>query len=210
MDTSQKLTVLALNCTLKASPRESSTDVLLDQVMTSLGVHGAIGEVIRLVDHDVKPGVSSNEGPGDAWPGIRERILAADILIVGTPIWMGQPSSVCKRALERMDAFLSETDDAGRRITADRVAGVTIVGNEDGAHHVAAEVFQALNDVGFTIPASCSTYWTDETSTLRDYRDLQVTPTETDRSTTRMAAHLAHVARILRGNGYPSSPSDPD
>ncbi len=110
------------------------------------------GKVIRAVDHDIKPGVTSDEGPGDAWPALRRKILAADILLIGTPIWLGQPSSVCKRVLERMDAFLEETDDEGRMISFGRVAAVAVVGNEDGAHHVSAEIFQALNDVGFTVP----------------------------------------------------------
>lgn len=206
MTQDESLRVVALNCTLKASPHESSTDVLLGQVLEALRTHGAAGPVIRLVDFDVRPGVTSDEGDGDAWPSIREQILGADILVVGTPIWLGQPSSVCKRALERMDAFLSESDEAGRRITLDRVAGVAIVGNEDGAHHVAAELFQALNDVGFTIPASCSTYWTDEVSTLRDYKDLDSTPDATAKSTATMARHLVHAARLLQAQGYPDPP----
>ena len=89
---------------------------------------------IRLVDHDVKPGVESDMGDGDAWPAIREQILASEILIVATPTWLGQISSVTKRALERMDALLSETDDAGVPVAYNQVAGVVVTGNEDGAH----------------------------------------------------------------------------
>ena len=96
-------------------------------------------------------GVTSDEGDGDEWPAIRQQVLDADLLVLGTPIWMGQPSSVAKRVLERFDAFLSETDDAGRMPSYGKVAVVAVVGNEDGAHHVSAEVFQALVDVGFVL-----------------------------------------------------------
>ena len=92
-------------------------------------------DVIRVVDHDVKPGVSNDEGDGDAWPAILERLLAAQILIVATPTWLGRPSSVAQRVLERLDALLSETDDDGRPVAYNRVAGVVVTGNEDGAHH---------------------------------------------------------------------------
>jgi multimeric flavodoxin WrbA len=199
-----ELTAVALNCTLKRSPEPSSCGHLLDQVMGALGDHGVGGSLVRVVDHDVKPGVTSDEGDGDAWPHLRRQVLDADILLIGTPIWLGQPSSVCKRVLERMDAFLAEEDERGRRITLDRVAGVAVVGNEDGAHHVCAELFQALSDVGFTLPAVGATYWTDEVSTLREYRELRETPPATARSTSRLALHLAHLARALREHPYPA------
>ena len=138
---------IALNCTLKASDKVSSTERLLLQVLEAMARYEVTAELVRVADLDIKPGVTSDEGPGDAWPDLRRRILAADILIVGTPIWLGQPSSVCKRVLERMDAFLSETDEAGRMVSFGKVAAVAVVGNEDGAHHVCAELYQALNDV---------------------------------------------------------------
>ena len=118
------LKAVALNCTLKASQAPSSTELLLSQVLAALAEHGAVGKIIRVVDHDVKPGVTSDEGDGDAWPALRRKILDAHILVLRTPIWMGQPCSVCKRVLERMDAFLGETDDAGRMVSYGRVAGV--------------------------------------------------------------------------------------
>lgn len=195
---------VALNCTLKASPAPSSCELLLRQVLDALAGQGVEGEIVRVVDHDVKPGVSSDEGAGDAWPGIRERILAADVLVLGTPIWMGQPSSVCKRVLERLDALLSETDDAGRMVSYDRVAVCAVVGNEDGAHHVSAEVFQALNDVGFTIPAGGVTYWVGEAMGSIDYRDLPQTPEKVAATTAQLARNAAHLARLLGAGGYPA------
>ena len=170
------ITAIALSCTLKASPAESSTDLLCQQILDALAEHDVEGTLIRVVDHDVKPGVTSDEGDGDAWPAIRQEILDADILVLGTPIWLGQPSSVCKRVLERMDAFISETDDGGRMVSMDKVAVLATVGNEDGAHAVAADTYQALIDVGFTIPPNGQAYWVGEAMGSTDYKDLDEPP----------------------------------
>lgn len=194
---------IALNCTLKSGTAPSSTDVLLGQVLSELGKHGVTGEVIRIADHDVKAGVTSDEGAGDAWPAIRQRIIDSDILVLGTPIWMGQPSSIAKRVLERLDAFIGETDDQGRMPSFGKVACVAVVGNEDGAHHVCAEVFQALNDVGFTIPAVAGTYWVGHAMGSTDYKDLKETPEMTAKTTAMVARHAAHLARLLKSSPFP-------
>jgi multimeric flavodoxin WrbA len=199
------ITVVALSCTLKASPADSSTDVLCQQILDALGEHDVEGTLIRVVDHDVRPGVSSDEGAGDAWPAIRAEVLDADILVLGTPIWMGQPSSVCKRVLERMDAFISETDDGGRMVSYDSVAVVATVGNEDGAHHVAAETYQALSDVGFTIPPNGQAYWVGEAMGSTDYKDLDEAPEKVTRTITDVARNAAHLARLLQANPYPAA-----
>jgi len=199
------LTAFAVNCTLKGSPAASSCDLLLSQVAAALQRHGVVTEVIRAVDYNIKPGVTSDEGEGDDWPRIRERILAADIFILGTPIWLGHPSSVCQRVLERLDAFLGETDEAGRMVSYDRVAGVAVVGNEDGAHHVSAELFQGLNDVGFTLPASAVTYWVGEAMQGTDYQDLSDTPERAAKATEGLATNCVHLAKMLQANPYPAS-----
>lgn len=195
-----------LNCTLKPSPAASSCDLLLAQVMSELAAHDVSGTVIRVVDHDVKPGVTSDEGDDDAWPEIRKTILDSDILIFGSPIWLGHQSSVAQRVLERMDAFLSETDDKGRMVSYGTVAGLVVVGNEDGAHHVTAELYQGLADVGFTIPANAVTYWVGRAMQTIDYNDLQETPKETARATKMMVRNVVHVARLLKANNYPGDP----
>ncbi|HET8931695.1 MAG TPA: NAD(P)H-dependent oxidoreductase [Acidimicrobiales bacterium] len=205
------LSAIVLNGTLKRTDsddgRHSSTDVLCNQVADALRGHLVdVAPTVRVVDLNILPGVTSDEGPGDDWPDLRRRILDADILVVGTPIWLGQPSSVIKRVLERMDAFLGETDDDGRMVSADRVAVVAVVGNEDGAHHVSAELFQALVDVGFTIPAGGVTYWVGEAMHGVDYRDVDPTPEPTAQATATLAAHAAHLAAALKDNGYPSPP----
>ena len=199
------ITAVALSCTLKASPADSSTDVLCQQILDALGEHGVEGTLVRVVDHDVRPGVSSDEGDGDAWPAIRAEVLDADILVLGTPIWMGQPSSVCKRVLERMDAFISETDGGGRMVSYDSVAVVATVGNEDGAHHVAAETYQALSDVGFTIPPNGQAYWVGEAMGSTDYKDLDEPPETVTRTITDVARNAAHLARLLQANPYPAA-----
>lgn len=198
-----ELHALVLVGSLTPSPAPSSSELLGRQVLAALAEHDVTGEVVRLVDHDVKPGVEADMGPGDAWPAIREQVLAADILVLATPIWMGQPSSVIKRALERLDAEISNTDDEGRLRTYGKVGAVAVVGNEDGAHHVSAELFQALNDVGFTIPAAAVTYWVGEAMAGTDYQDLDTTPEATAGTTATLAANAAHLARQLRSSPYP-------
>jgi multimeric flavodoxin WrbA len=200
------LTALLLNCTLKPSSASdrSSTGKLLGEVATALESHGvAIDGPVRLADLDIKPGVTSDEGEGDDWPDIRRRILDAQILVLGTPIWVGHPSSIAQRVIERMDAFLGEEDDQGRMVSYDRVAVVAVVGNEDGAHHVSAELFQGLNDLGFTIPASGVTYWNGEAMQKTDYVDVPGTPKATATTTALVARHAAHLARALASEGYP-------
>lgn len=150
-----------LVCTLKRSPEPSNAESLAEVVLEALRKEDVTTDTIRLADHRIDPGVVSEAvADGDEWPAIRERILKAEILLVATPTWLGQPSSVSKRALERMDAFISETKEDGETpIAYDRVAGVVVVGNEDGAHHVISEINGALNDIGYTLPGQNWTYW---------------------------------------------------
>jgi multimeric flavodoxin WrbA len=198
----EQLTALLINCTLKPSPAGSSTHVLGEQVMNALAEHGVTADRIRAVDHRILPGVQTDMGGDDEWPALRDRMLAADILVFATPTWLGQHSSIAQRVLERLDAELSETDDQGRPILFDKVALAVIVGNEDGAHHIAAIVFQALNDVGFTIPAQGSVYWNGEAMQSTDYKDLPSVPDKVAQATTTAAANAAHLARTLKGAGY--------
>ena len=197
------LSALVLNCTLKPSPQSSSTETLGRQLLDELQTHKVSGELVRVVDHSVRFGVTTDEGDGDEWPALREKILAADILVLATPIWMGQPGSVAKMVMERLDAELGETDDEGRPSMFGKVAVVAVVGNEDGAHHVSAEVYQGLSDVGFTIPPQAVTYWVGEAMGATDYQDLPSTPERTAQTTRTAAANAAHVARFLRDHNYP-------
>jgi multimeric flavodoxin WrbA len=196
-------TALALNCSLKPSPESSSTDLLLQQVLDALGEHGVTGEQLRVVDFDVRPGVLADMGDGDEWPAIRRRVLDADILVFGTPTWMGHMSSVAQRVLERLDAELSETDDAGRPILTGKVAATCVVGNEDGAHKITADLYQALGDVGFSIAAQAGTYWNGQAMQTVDFRELDETPQEVADATATLARNTVHLARVLRESPYP-------
>jgi multimeric flavodoxin WrbA len=198
---------LVLNCTLKPSPAVSNTEALVAVVTDALETEGVETEQIRLVDLAIKPGVSSDEGPGDDWPEVRERILASEILIVASPTWLGQPSSVAKLALERMDAMLSETDDEGRPVAYNRTAGVVVTGNEDGAHHVISEVCGALIDIGFTVPGQSWTYWNMGPGPGPSYLDTDQGH-DWSESTGRMAvSNLVGVARALAAQPIPAPPS---
>jgi multimeric flavodoxin WrbA len=207
MASPKALTAFALNCSLKASKasEKSSTDKMIEDLFAALGRHGVTGTVERAADFNIKPGVLSDEGEGDEWPGLRERILAADIFILGTPIWLGQPSSIAKRVVERMDAFLSETDEKSRMPPSGKVAIVAVVGNEDGAHHCHAAMFQALNDVGFTIPANAGVYWVGEAMGDTDYVDLKSVPEAIQATIDMAAANAAHLARVLNASTYPGA-----
>ncbi len=169
---------LFLNCTLKPSPQESNTGRL------------------RL-----------DEGGGDEWPAIREQILGAGILVLATPTWIGQPSSVAKRVLERMDAMLSETDDDGVPVAYNRVAGFVVTGNEDGAHHVIAELAQGVIDIGFTVPGQAWTYWNMGPGPGPSYGEADHGH-EWSHTTGRAAAqNLLAVARALAASPIPAPPS---
>lgn len=202
MDTA--LTALAITCTLKPSPADSSSDLLATQILDALADHGVTGDLVRAVDLAVKPGVETDMGDGDEWPAIREKVLGADILVLVTPTWMGQHSSVAQRVLERLDAELAETDAEGRPILFDKVAIAGIVGNEDGAHHIAAILFQSLNDVGYTVPAQASVYWNGEAMQDVDYKDLDETPEKVVETITTASRNAAHLARALKTNAYPA------
>jgi multimeric flavodoxin WrbA len=203
--TSETLTVLALNCTLTPSPGESSTQRMIDEVLAALAEHDARGDTVRLVDHDIRPGVEADMGDGDAWPTLRRRVHEADVLLVATPTWLGHMSSEAQRMLERLDAELSETDDEGRPALFGKVAVVAVVGNEDGAHKIVADMVQALDDVGFTVPAQGSVYWNGEAMSGTDYKDLDKTPEAVAATTRTLAANAAHLARVLRARPYPAA-----
>jgi multimeric flavodoxin WrbA len=130
-----------LNCTLKQSPEPSNTQELADVVVDGLKERGADVVSYRVADHHVPPGISTDLGdPADDWPRLHAELLGSEILIIATPTWLGRPSSIAQRVLERMDGMLSETDADGRPVAYNRVAGVVVTGNEDGAHHVISEV----------------------------------------------------------------------
>ncbi|HEY1480417.1 MAG TPA: NAD(P)H-dependent oxidoreductase, partial [Gaiellales bacterium] len=140
---------------------------------------------------------------GDQWPAIRAKIVAAEILVIATPIWVGQPSSIAKLAIERISALMSETDDDGRPLAYGKVAGFVVVGHEDGAHHVIAELAQAAIDIGFTVPGQAWTYWHLGPGTGPDYLDDQRGHDWSDQQARTAAGNLLAVARALREHRFP-------
>lgn len=201
----RNLTALALNCTLKQSPDESSTEVIARQILDELGTHDIQGSSIRAVDYDLRPGVEADMGAGDQWPGIVERIREADVLVFASPTWLGHMSSVAQRVLERLDAEISRTDEQGRPAMLNKVAVVAVVGNEDGAHKIIADSFQGLNDIGFTIPAQGATYWNHEAMNPKDYKDLDETPDPVAATIRTLSANAAHLVRHLSQHQYPAA-----
>lgn len=194
---------LILNCTLKPSPEASSTEALAQVVIDELKKGGAETELVRLVDLNLKPGVKTDQGEGDDWPAVHEKIMAANIVMFATPTWVGQMSSVCVRALERMDALFEEMDDNGRPVAFGKVGGIVITGNEDGAHHIVATVSQALIDMGFTMPAQSWTYWHLGPGPGPDYVETDQGHDYADRVGRNAARNLLALARVLKPETYP-------
>ena len=197
---------LIINCTLKKSPETSNTAALAQVVRDELDRLGAETASVRAVDLDLPAGVKTDQGPGDQWPAIHEAILDSEILVIASPTWLGRPSSVAQRVLERMDAMLAETDDDGRPVAYGRVAGVVVTGNEDGAHHVISEISGALVDLGFTIPGQAWTYWHLGPGAGPDYLDDQRGHEWSDKTGRTMAANLFAAAKALRDNPLPVPP----
>ncbi|ROR35834.1 flavodoxin family protein [Kitasatospora cineracea] len=195
---------LIVNCTLKPSPAPSNTEALAAVVVAELASLGVEADTVRAVDLDLRPGVKTDMGDGDQWPGVHDKLLAADILVVASPTWVGRPSSIAQRVLERMDAMVSETDEDGRPAAAGKVAGVVVTGNEDGAHHVISEICGALVDIGYTIPAQAWTYWHLGPGPGPDYLDDDKGHEWAHTTGRTMARNLHHVATALTTRPWPA------
>ncbi len=198
---------LFLNCTLKPSPDRSNTEALAQVVIEEFGKSGVETELIRVVDYAILPGVESDMGAGDAWPDIRRKVLAADILVIATPTWLGQPSSLCQRVLERMDAMISETGDDGLPVAYNKVGGVIVTGNEDGAHHIIAIVAQALIDIGFTVPGQAWTYWNMGPGPGPSYTDTDHGHQWSAMTGRNAARNMVAVAKALQAHPLPKPES---
>lgn len=196
---------LIINCTLKPSPKFSNTQALINKAVTQLEEQGVGTEVIRLVDYEVKPGNSSNEGNGDQWPLILAKIRQTDILIIGTPVWMGHLASTAQRVIERLDAIFHEegttNEKTGQYFTYNKVAGCLITGNEDGAHSCAAQVLWSMQELGFTIPPNVNAYWVGIAGGGKDYVPAGGERLFYTNSVLRyMIANLVFFAKLLKEN----------
>lgn len=202
------LKAVFVNCTLMRSPETSNTEGLMAVAQAIMDKQGVQTEVIRLVDHPVAPGVypdmTEYGWPVDAWPELWKRIRAADILVVGTPIWLGEESSVCRVLIERLYGQSGDTNDKGQYGFYGKVGGCVVTGNEDGIKHCAMTVLYALQHIGYTIPPQADCGWIGEAGPGPSYCDEGSGGPDnefTQRNTTFMAWNLMHMARMLKDNG---------
>jgi multimeric flavodoxin WrbA len=198
------LKAVLLNCTLKESPAPSNTQALMDHVIEHLESLDVECETIRVVDYNVKFGVSNDEGDGDEWPQLREKILAAHILIIGTSIWFGVRSSVCQMVIERLDGTYNNTNEVGQYPLYNTVGGVVVTGNEDGAHDAAANTLFNLSHLGCTIPPNADTYWLGEAGPGPSFIEAEGWSSPYTRKTCQWMSHnVVHLARMLRDRPIP-------
>lgn len=202
------LRALFVNCTLKRSPRPSHTAGLMSVAVAIMGKNGVEIDQLRLVDHAVPPGVykdmTEHGWEQDEWPAILERVKAADIVVVGTPIWLGDKSSVCTKLIERLYATSSELNDDGQYAYYGKVGGCIITGNEDGVKHCAMNILYSLQHIGFLIPPQADAGWIGEAGPGPSYLDEGSGGPEnefTQRNVTFMTWNLLHLARMLRNLG---------
>ncbi len=202
------LRALFVNCTLKRSPKPSHTQGLADRSIAMMHRLGVTVDLIRAVDHEIAPGVypdMTEHGWGrDEWPAIFERVQAADILVLLTPIWLGEKSSVCTRVIERLYGNSSLLNDDGQYAYYGRVGGCVITGNEDGAKHCAMSILYSLQHLGFTVPPQADVGWIGEAGPGPSYLDDDSGGPENDftnRNLTFMTWNLLHVARMVREAG---------
>ena len=202
-----------VNCTLTRSPGPSHTRTLMDKSMAIMEANGVTVDCIRAVDHVIAPGVqpdmTEHGEPVDEWPALAERILAADILILGTPIWLGERSSVASRVIERLYALSGQTNDKGQYLFYGRTGGVLVTGNEDGIKHVAMGMLYSLQHLGYMVPPQADAGWIGEVGPGASYGDdpkhgsvpVGFDNDFTNRNVTFMTWNLLHTARMLRDCG---------
>ena len=203
-----RLRAMFINGTLKPSPEASHTDGLIQASAGLMRKHGVTVEVLRAVDHDIATGVwpdmTEHGAAADAWPRLYEKVLAADILVIAGPIWLGDNSSVTKRVIERLYACSSLLNDAGQYAYYGRVGGCLITGNEDGIKHCAMNVLYSLQHLGYVIPPQADAGWIGEAGPGPSYLDPGSGGPENDftnRNTAFMTWNLMHVAALLKDNG---------
>jgi len=205
------LRALFVSCTLKPSPEPSHTEGLMADSIAIMRRQGVTVEQIRAVDHVIAAGVQPDMSPSgvrDDWPGIAEQVLDADILVVGTPIWLGDKSSVCTRVIERLYSLSGHTNNTGQYVYYGRVGGVVVTGNEDGVKHVAMNVLYSLQHLGYVIPPQADAGWIGAVGPGPSYLDPDSGGPHsefTQRNITFMTWNLMHLAAILkRAGGVPA------
>lgn len=206
------LRALVVNCTLKPSPAPSHTELLLQVPVGIWEDQGVTVETVRAVDLDLAPGVqpdmTEHGAERDDWPALYRKVQAADILVIGTPIWLGERSSVASRLIERLYAMSGMLNEQGQYAYYGKVGGCIVTGNEDGIKHVAMGTLYALQHLGYTIPPQADAGWIGEAGPGASYGDEREDGSRvgldnefTQRNTTFMAWNLLHLARLLKDAG---------
>lgn len=197
-----ELKAIFINCTLKKSPETSNTEALIKKAVQLFSDLGVQSKIIRIADHKVAFGVTSDEGEDDAWPGILEDIKRSDILILCSPIWLGDKSAICKMVIERIDGSTSEQEPVkGQYPLYNKVAGVLVTGNEDGAKRVSADVLFSLNHSGCTIPPNSMAYWVGKAGPGPSYIEADGKKHLFTNKNVRLMVHnLTNMAKKLKEN----------
>jgi multimeric flavodoxin WrbA len=212
------LRALYINTSLKKKGNGSHTQLLIDASAEIMDKNGVTVDHIHLVDHDIPPGVQpdmTEQGwARDDWPKLWPRVMQANILVIGTPIWLGEESSVCRRLIERLYAMSGQLNDKGQSVFYGKVGGTIITGNEDGIKHVAMTTGFALSHLGYTIPPQADAGWIGEAGPGPSYGDEQEDGSRagfdnnfTKQNTTIMTWNLMHLAWMLR-DGIPNEGND--
>jgi multimeric flavodoxin WrbA len=204
------LQALILNCTLKRSPKRSNTQALIEKAVAEYERLRVRCEVLRVVDFQIASGTSSNEGPGDQWPIILDKIRACDIFIIASPIWVGHLASTAQRVIERLDALFHEEElqDAatGQYLTYNKVGGALVTGNEDGAHSCTAQILWAMQEFGFTVPPNANAYWVGEAGPGPSYIEAGGERSAfTNRTYRYMVHNTTYFARLLKEHPIPTN-----
>ena len=198
------LKALILNASLKSSGEESNTEALAKKVCQIYDNENIVAEVVRLADYAISYGMSPDMGDGDEWPQVFEKVKEADILIIGTPLWLGEKSSIATLAIERLYGSSGETNDKGQAIYYNKIGGVVVTGNEDGAKHAAASILYGLSHIGFVIPPNVDTYWVGEAGPGPSYIAAGQTNDFTKKHVELLAYNTIHLARMLKEHPIPA------
>jgi multimeric flavodoxin WrbA len=215
VETSRDIKALFINCSIKQRKEDSHTQRLMDRAVHIMEAEGVIVEQIYVLDHKIAFGMIKNgedEGVEDEWPIIQQKIMNADILVIGTPIWLGDKSSVATQVIERMYAYSGDTNEKGQYLYYGKVAGCMITGNEDGIKHCARDILYAMQHIGYTIPPQADSGWIGEAGPGPSYGDTEWNGKKleapmgydndfTNRNVTFMAWNLMHMAKLLKNNG---------
>ncbi|HEX3899466.1 MAG TPA: NAD(P)H-dependent oxidoreductase [Mycobacteriales bacterium] len=213
-----ELSALFVNCSIKRDKSGSHTQRLMDKAAAIMVSEGVAVDHVYALDHKIAFGMikdGAEDGVADDWPSIQQKILAADILVIGTPIWLGAKSSVASLVIERMYAYSGDRNEHGQWLYYGKTAGCVVTGNEDGVKACARDLLYALQHVGYMIPPQADCGWIGEAGPGPSYGDTTwagapigdgKTPLGfdndfTNRNTTFMSWNLMHTAAMLRERG---------